>query len=164
MSEDLPPELLSRIFLFKIRDEQPNFGGKMIEGSAYVEWYNMLTVCQYWYHTTIGCPQLWDYIISDLPPIHVKLFLSRSKQVPIRVELNESDRRWHAKSLRLLLGEAHHIQHLSIRMTWDHDEVLKALPLPLPLPILKSLKIAEGYRFPAYPSHFHSPTCHTYLH
>ncbi|KAK7691529.1 hypothetical protein QCA50_004928 [Cerrena zonata] len=145
-AQDLPPELLSKIFFFKLRSEQPELDHSKIHIPDYRTWYNVLTVCRYWYNIAIGCPQLWDYISSSLPPTHAQLFLSRSKQVPLRIQPTGSHHQpkvQNAESLRLILNEAHRIQHLCIIITWDVADVLGAshLPLPLPLPMIQYLDI-----------------------
>ena len=138
----LPPEIVSKIFVYKYYESQSK--QKELTPPQYIELYTILLVCRWWYLVAIGCPYLWSYISSSLTAEHTKIFLYRSKQVPIWVQptcLLNLPQVQDISSLRLILQEYHRIKSLHILITWDVAEVLADLYPPLSSPFIQTLSI-----------------------
>ncbi len=87
----LPVELLVAIFRYA-QDSPP----KQPFTAAYAEriersspWYPMIFVCRHWHSLVRGTPMLW-WLVQVLPETkieHFELVLSRSKELPVEVEI-----------------------------------------------------------------------------
>ncbi|KAI0322075.1 hypothetical protein OF83DRAFT_1167864 [Amylostereum chailletii] len=90
--ERLFPEILAAIFTFHSYN-QPNFydcGGPIESGRSYspnLGWIKVTHVSHPWREVALSCPSLWWNVTCSLGPEWTKRFISRSKSVPIRLDI-----------------------------------------------------------------------------
>ncbi|TFK29656.1 hypothetical protein FA15DRAFT_663811 [Coprinopsis marcescibilis] len=77
----LPPEVLSRIFIHFELQTSLRF-----HCPANRSWYQITHICRYWRSVALHCPQLWSNICV-VSTFWTELFLSRSKQAPLLLEI-----------------------------------------------------------------------------
>nr|GAT45740.1 predicted protein [Mycena chlorophos] len=117
--DELPPELLSLIFLLCVPDD--------FERTTHPEWILTINVCRRWREVALATPQFWANVAfhRDIAP----LMLARARNAPLSVCLDldaesESGRRltWDER-VDLVRGNWHRIETLHIS---GNNEILEA--------------------------------------
>ena len=112
-------------------------------------WYSPLFVCRRWYQIMIETPRMWDLIDLSSTPSCVKVMLSRSQNVPLRVQPTSfkpgNPLREYGigkESLTAIFEQSHRIRDLQISVTETVVEVLASFrSQPLILPIVSTLTV-----------------------
>ena len=108
----LPPEMLAAIFVHLSR-QQPNSAGR--KASYFVQDLISVThVCRSWRQAAITAPELWTEVtMTDLEA--VKVFLERSRSVPLNVKLGPGSRMEIGDDLfEAVVPHTHRFQQLSV--------------------------------------------------
>ncbi|KAI0708716.1 hypothetical protein C8T65DRAFT_649815 [Cerioporus squamosus] len=87
----LPTELLITIFRYVHGSPPKNQYSAVFVGyrQRHLPWYPMIAVCRHWHSIVCATPMLW-WLVRVLPETrmeHVELVLSRSKELPIEVDI-----------------------------------------------------------------------------
>ncbi|TFK67220.1 hypothetical protein BDN72DRAFT_961198 [Pluteus cervinus] len=99
---DLPPELLTRIF------------SNLTHQISSREWMSVTHVSRYWRVTALYSSALWSNILVDTP--YVKEWLKRSKSYPLSIQLDRSSHR-SLPVLQAALCELSRIRQLELTLT-----------------------------------------------
>ncbi|KZS92135.1 hypothetical protein SISNIDRAFT_455891 [Sistotremastrum niveocremeum HHB9708] len=139
----LPPEILSRIFEYHgiyLRTRKQ-------ESISYDKWFDILRVCWYWRKTALRTPGFWSYIEAIWPPQIRDIFVRRSGEVPLQVNLLFDDERpydalWYptisADELKILISRAH-----DLSMYEDLNNLNQTLRLSLSPQHLRTLTVTR---------------------
>ncbi|TFY74949.1 hypothetical protein EWM64_g9064 [Hericium alpestre] len=155
----LPPEVLTRIFLFCSLQELPycHSGHSKEEASELWQrwnpgWMKVTYVCRFWRDAALQDPRLWGTNIAcHLPVRWFKETLDRSKLAPASIRLAS---RWDSDPLQfndevnsLLSKHLHHIRHLALEGgdSCDMSPVIGALTLSR-APVLETLEFEKRVR------------------
>lgn len=137
----VPFEVLHEIFEELVQPFDPSDGA-----SAYADWLYIrpvTAVCQRWRAAAISSPRLWTMVEPQhVPPDILQLFLSRSRDLPINVQLNEW--RLPRKMLKEINDVAGRIEQLGLCLDLERfSQVLQKLgeTLTRPAPILCNMCI-----------------------
>ncbi|KAK6992256.1 F-box domain-containing protein [Favolaschia claudopus] len=133
----LPPEMLSRVFMFCQRD-----------GHLWIR--EVSHICRYWREVAIGCPNLWS-CISLTPSRWAKEMLHRSKMAPLSIKANLAYRVTQSHPIfSSLLGHLSRIRELDVHA--GGDSISELLDLTESAPCLQSLILngnsVHGYQLP----------------
>ncbi|KAG6844779.1 hypothetical protein H0H87_003897 [Tephrocybe sp. NHM501043] len=145
----LPPEMLAKIFAFRVADS--------IESTNPLEWIRVSHVSRYWRAVALDCPRLWGNLVFSRPRWSEEM-LKRSKMAGLVVKADLScitPRIFEAVRLALLHGpRIHHLQLRAGSATIERLLTTKSLELPmihslsLAVPRVTRFGTDEGFTIP----------------
>ncbi|KAL0568564.1 hypothetical protein V5O48_013419 [Marasmius crinis-equi] len=157
----LPPEVLSRIFIFLV--EENNFYSEEVEQS-HSEASQIGLVCTYWRKVSLDTPEIWGRLRVEVefdnppPPVMAErlvLHIQRAREFPLELQLHVIDsggnacpdtRTWDEITmpiLQVLDPFTHHVRNLELVVIWEgslSSECLFSI-VPTRFSALRSLSI-----------------------
>ncbi|KAI0328100.1 hypothetical protein GY45DRAFT_1326757 [Cubamyces sp. BRFM 1775] len=142
----LPPEVLRMIFSYATSDATGN-----------ADIISISHVCSYWRACSLQAPALWAHILLN-HPAGIKVFLERSRPMPLRVAYKASQKPVIA-TLRLIAAEAHRLRSLNIYVPEETglDSILNRIRFAAPMLEELVIKHQEPLRPPKGPEAFPRP-------
>lgn len=146
----LPVELLERILISSTT--QPSSTGINRSNSPLIRspnWIAITHVCRLWRQITLHCPHLWTHITPNLSSAWITTFASRSKSVPLIVEINVN----HIANGTLqkhLSANSSRLRELYLGYYYNDENVYEmkhnlAETLSTPAPLLENLVLDLAY-------------------
>lgn len=137
---NLPLELIEQIF---IDCTHTGVALRSFKLTRSPKWISITHVCRLWRQIALGCPRLWTHITPDLSSTWIAAFASRSKSVPLLVEI-EVNHIANGTFQQHLSTNASRLRELSLGHDCDDEDVDEiasnlATTLSTPAPLLRSL-------------------------
>ncbi|KAG9047252.1 hypothetical protein FS837_002725 [Tulasnella sp. UAMH 9824] len=107
---------------------------------------DLTAVNKLWYDIIVNSPQLSTFLESDISPKIAKLVLQRSKNLPLSLIWNNSDRNAKeeeelAELLELILQHSQRLKSINVTIGWDWDNLTVPRLLQANLPRLERLQV-----------------------
>ncbi|KAH8080714.1 hypothetical protein BXZ70DRAFT_960093 [Cristinia sonorae] len=145
----LPPNVLSKILQshFRVASKRPapDFLRSCLQ---------VMGVCRQWRDSVLEMPDVWATVEFErgFPRQSIEtmvkllwLFVSRSKDAPLKISLPTLERRESLPPLRFVLSEIRRVQHLSLELTRDVHELFAKNREFFSAPLLTSLHITHHW-------------------